>query len=69
MFETAGNQDVVQDITDSTSYSIQEVKIKSERDRELEDAEKRKTVCLHFLFLEYEKLYPGFKKRISSGSE
>jgi hypothetical protein len=45
LFETAGNQDtLVQDIVDPSFYSIQEVKIKSERDRELEEAEKKKMV-------------------------
>ena len=44
LFEKADKLEQVQDISDPAAYSIQEVKIKSERDREVEEAEKKKMV-------------------------
>jgi hypothetical protein len=45
-FETASKTEETLDITDSAAYSIQEVKLKSENDREIEEAEKKKQVIL-----------------------
>lgn len=49
LFETVENKEEVQDITDPASYSIQEVKIKSERDREKEEAEKKKMSTRNYI--------------------
>lgn len=43
-FESASRIETTQDITESGAYSLQEVKIKSETDRETEEAEKKKQV-------------------------
>ncbi len=43
-FESASRIEITPDITESGAYSLQEVKIKSENDREIEDAEKKKQV-------------------------
>ena len=49
LFESTEGKDVTADILDPASYSIQEVKIKSEHDREIEEAEKKKQVNVFFL--------------------
>jgi hypothetical protein len=42
LFEVDAKSQAVTDIVDANSYSIQEIKIKSEHDREVEEAEKKK---------------------------
>lgn len=46
LFEASTKIDNVADILESNAYSIQEVKIKSEHDREVEEAEKKKQVYM-----------------------
>lgn len=41
--------DITEDITDPNSYSIQEDKIKSEKDRELDEAEIKKQVTRNYI--------------------
>ena len=49
LFELQDTASIIQDITDPTAYSIQEVKIKAEKDREIEESEKKKSVS-YYLF-------------------
>ena len=48
LFEASAKVEDVADIVESNSYTIQEVKIKSEHDREVEEAEKKKQVKFTF---------------------
>ena len=51
LFEASSKIDSPSDITDPNSYTIQEVKLKSEHDKEVEDAEKKKQVIFPVFFM------------------